>query len=108
MTASILMLALSRWYLASLVILVINGIVTAMMTATIATCIQTNVEERMRGRIMSYYTLTIIGLPPMGGAIAGAIAEWLPVECAVILPAVVLIFLFWGAVLYAPAWHKLQ
>src|SRR5262249_47851464 len=37
MTASILMLALSRWDLASLVILVINGIVTALMTATITT-----------------------------------------------------------------------
>jgi len=31
----------------------------------------------MRGRVMSYYTVTLIGLPSLGALGSGAVAEWL-------------------------------
>jgi MFS family permease len=106
--ASTVALALSHWYWVSLVVLGINGAVGAVAAAAIATSIQTNVEEGMRGRMMSYYTLTIIGFAPLGSGIAGMLAQWMPVQFAIISPAgVLLLFLFW-VIFRSPVWQKLQ
>jgi MFS family permease len=104
---SVMVLAVSHWYWVSLLLLGINGAVTAVIAATIATGIQTNVEERMRGRMMSFYTLTIIGFAPLGGGVAGAMAQWMPVQYAIILPAAVLgLFLLW-VIFRVQAWQGL-
>ena len=105
---SVVVLAVSRRYSVALVVLGINGAVTAIATATIATGIQTNVAETMRGRMMSYYTLTLIGFAPLGSGIAGALAQWMPVSYAIILPtAVLLLFLLW-TIFRVPAWQRLS
>jgi MFS family permease len=104
---SVLVLALSPWYPVSLIALGINGAATAITSAAIATGIQADVEEGMRGRMMSYYTLTIIGLAPLGSGIAGAMAQWMPVQWAIILPAVILLLLLFGVIIRAPAWQQL-
>jgi MFS family permease len=104
---SVMVLAVSHWYWVSLLVLGINGAVTAVIAATIATGIQTNVEERMRGRMMSFYTLTIIGFAPLGGGVAGAMAQWMPVQYAIILPAALLgLFLLW-VIFRVQAWQGL-
>lgn len=42
-----------------------------------ATFIQLSVPNEMRGRVMSLYTVTRIGLPSLGAMGSGAVAEWL-------------------------------
>jgi MFS family permease len=44
---------------------------------TINTTIQLNIPDQYRGRVLSLYTLTIIGLNPFGALALGALAEWL-------------------------------
>ena len=37
--------------------------------------IQTLVDEKMRGRVMSYYTMAFVGMAPLGSLLAGALAH---------------------------------
>ena len=39
------------------------------------TILQTLVDERMRGRVMSYYTMAFVGMAPFGSLLAGALAH---------------------------------
>lgn len=41
------------------------------------TTVQLNSEDRLRGRVMSLYTLAFGGLSPLGSIFAGSIAHWL-------------------------------
>jgi MFS family permease len=40
------------------------------------TLIQSIVPDSLRGRVMSMFTLLLMGLSPMGGLLVGAVAEW--------------------------------
>jgi len=49
--------------------------VTSM--ALVNTIIQGTVRQEYRGRVMSVYTLALMGLSPLGGLAAGTLAHWL-------------------------------
>jgi MFS family permease len=49
-----------------------SGLVVA--TASINTILQTVVDEHMRGRVMSLFTMAFVGLSPLGSVIGGALA----------------------------------
>jgi MFS family permease len=44
-------------------------------TASTNTILQTILEQRMRGRVMAFYTMAVMGSAPFGSLIAGALAE---------------------------------
>ncbi|MFD0752145.1 MFS transporter [Mucilaginibacter calamicampi] len=49
-----------------------------MSQATISnTLIQTSVDEKMRGRVISFYALAIFGMQPLGGLLVGALSNWI-------------------------------
>ncbi len=50
------------------IVVAVNGISTVTITI---------VEERMRGRVMSFYTMAFLGMYPVGGLAAGALASWI-------------------------------
>jgi MFS family permease len=50
------------------IVLAVNGISTVTMTI---------VEDGMRGRVMSFYTMAFLGMYPVGGLVAGALASWI-------------------------------
>jgi MFS family permease len=71
-----------------------------MLTFTIInTLLQTNVDDKMRGRVMGLYTLTFFGFAPFGNLAIGILAEqwnmsftiFLSAACALILSAVVIL-----------------
>jgi MFS family permease len=71
-----------------------------MLTFTIInTLLQTNVDDKMRGRVMGLYTLTFFGFAPFGNLAIGTLAErWemsltllLSAACALILSAIVIL-----------------
>ena len=39
--------------------------------------IQTRVEDRLRGRVMAFYTVVFSGMLPLGGLVVGQVAEWI-------------------------------
>jgi MFS family permease len=108
MSASVIGLSFSRSYWGTLVILLVIGAATTVATSTTATGLQRIVDENMRGRVMSYYTLTLIGLPPLGGGIVSGLAQWIPVQWAIILPATILLLYLAWLVLFSASWKRLR
>ncbi len=49
------------------------------------TVIQTLVDEKMRGRVMSYYTAAFVGMAPFGSLLAGALAHWIGAPLTVMI-----------------------
>ncbi len=56
------------------------------------TIIQTLVDENMRGRVMSYYTMAFVGMAPFGSLLAGALAHAIGAPRTVIVSGVACIF----------------
>jgi MFS family permease len=69
----------------SCVLLVASGSALMVVTASINTMLQTLVDEAMRGRVMSLYTMAFIGMSPVGSLVGGAIATRVGAPIAVAL-----------------------
>jgi MFS family permease len=67
--------SLSRFLWLSLLLLPVVGGGMMVETASTNTILQTIVEERMRGRVMSFYTMAFLGTAPLGSLIAGIAAD---------------------------------
>ncbi len=65
----------SIWF--GLALLFVTGITSTVFATIISTFIQFSVPNELRGRIMSLYTVTLIGLPSLGALGSGALAELL-------------------------------
>jgi MFS family permease len=83
--ASLVGFALSTNLLLSCVLVVITGFAIMLTTASINTVLQTLIQEEMRGRIMSLYTMAFVGMTPIGGLVGGAIANRVGAPVAVVL-----------------------
>src|SRR5471032_1675 len=59
----------------ALPLLVAVGFSMMLQTAATNTILQTIVEERMRGRVMAFYTMAVMGTAPFGALLAGALAS---------------------------------
>jgi MFS family permease len=60
------------------------------------TIIQTLVDENMRGRVMSYYTMAFVGMAPFGSLLAGAMAHAIGAPRTVIVSGIAcLLGAFW-------------
>jgi len=62
---------------ASILLLITTGFSLLLMTAGANTLLQTTVADDKRGRIMSLYTMAVTGLSPVGGLLAGLLANHL-------------------------------
>ncbi|HZX95597.1 MAG TPA: MFS transporter [Myxococcales bacterium] len=67
--------AASRQLWLSLPLLVAVGYSMMLQTASTNTVLQTILEERMRGRVMAFYTMAVMGTAPFGSLLAGALAD---------------------------------
>lgn len=104
---SIILFALSRSFALSLLLLGSSGFWATVFGAVTATILQTESAGHLRGRVMSLYTITIIGLGPLGSLISGTLATVIPVSLAIILPALV-ILAFLGVAVTHPAWQEVR
>lgn len=73
----------------ALLLLFLSGIGLLTQFATINTTIQHMVEDEMRGRVMSMYSLMFIGLSPLGNLEIGVLAERFGSGPAIAIGAVV-------------------
>lgn len=76
--ALLLLFALSRVLAISYLLLFLCGGCLMIVFASFMTLVQTNVEESMRGRVVSVYTLAFRGAMPLGNLSAGALSSWAP------------------------------
>jgi MFS family permease len=73
--AGLIGFSLSRSLWLSLVLLLVTGIGFMVQMAASNTLLQTLVEDDKRGRVMSFYTMAIMGVTPFGSLLAGALAH---------------------------------
>jgi len=87
-------------YLAAMLLLFLTGIGLLTQFSTINSTIQHNVEDRIRGRVMSVYSLMFLGMAPFGSFEVGYVAEHysplfsLRIGALIILFCTLILFLF--------------
>jgi len=69
----------------SVCILFFTGLAMIMSVAAINTMLQTLVNEDMRGRVMSYYSMALMGTMPIGNLLAGSVASAFGIPFTLIL-----------------------
>jgi MFS family permease len=73
--AALLLFSFSRSLWLSCVLLVPAGFCMMIQMASSNTLIQSMVPDRLRGRVMSVYAMTFMGMAPMGALLAGSLAH---------------------------------
>jgi predicted MFS family arabinose efflux permease len=73
--ASFILFSASPWFYLSLAIMPVIGFGVMRQNAAANTSIQMLISDQYRGRIMSLYAMTVVGLGPFGSLAAGAIAH---------------------------------
>jgi predicted MFS family arabinose efflux permease len=74
-SVAVVVFAVSRWLPLSLAALAVLGAAQVAYYATTNTLLQVLVPPRLRGRVMSLYMLTSLGVIPFGNLLAGIVAE---------------------------------
>ena len=82
---SLIGFAYSRDYWLSVVMLVPVGFCMMVQLAACNTLIQSMVSDRLRGRVMAVYSMTFLGLSPLGALLEGLLAKPLGAPGAVAL-----------------------
>lgn len=75
--------ALSKSIILSVVALIVTGFGMIMHFNATNTLLQSIADEDKRGRVVSLYSLTFMGITPLGSLLAGAIAEYIGVPFTV-------------------------
>jgi MFS family permease len=83
----------------SMAMMLVTGFGMMQGLTTSNTILQTLVDEKMRGRVMSYYTMAFVGMAPFGSLLAGAMAHAIGAPRTVIVSGVACMIgglLFWS------------
>jgi MFS family permease len=83
----------------SLLMMLVTGFGMMQGLTSSNTILQTLVDEKMRGRVMSYYTMAFVGMSPFGSLLAGAMAHAMGAPRTVIVSGIACIaggLLFWS------------
>jgi len=72
----------------SMVMMLVTGFGMMQGVTTSNTILQTLVDEKMRGRVMSYYTMAFVGMAPFGSLLAGAMAHAIGAQHTVIVSGI--------------------
>jgi MFS family permease len=81
----LIVFGLSRFLWLSLPILAVTGFAMMVQAAACNTVVQTIVDDRKRGRVMSFYAMAFLGMMPFGSLLAGALARRLGTPLTVIV-----------------------
>jgi MFS family permease len=73
--SGLIILSLSRSFALSLFLMVFIGLGMMMQSASSNTILQTITDDDKRGRVMSFYTMAVMGTAPFGSLLAGALAK---------------------------------
>jgi MFS family permease len=80
--------AASPWIVLSATMMSVVGFGIIVTGAGINTMIQTIVQDQMRGRVMSFYTISFLGVAPLGAITIGSIAQATSVQIALAIGGV--------------------
>lgn len=87
-SVSLVAIAMVPSYELLLVLFALLGYSQMRQNASVNTLLQSLVPERLRGRMMALYAMTVTGVLPVGHLVGGAIAEQLGVRITVLIAGV--------------------
>jgi MFS family permease len=90
-------LAFTNYIPATMVLMIFIGLGLMLNTASSNTILQTITNDDMRGRVMSFYAMAIMGTAPFGSLLAGSLANLLGTQYAILIGGVACIA---GAMLF--------
>ena len=70
----LILFSLSRSLVLSAALLVPTGFTLMLQTSAANTLLQNMVPDRMRGRVMSFFSMSLMGMAPFGSLLSGALA----------------------------------
>jgi MFS family permease len=97
-TACVL-LGLSRWFWLTLPLMVCTGYGLMYQVVATNTIVQTIVDDDKRGRVMSFYTIALLGASPIGSLLGGALAARIGVPGTFVVGGIACVLCavwFWG------------
>jgi MFS family permease len=103
----LIIFALSKSYSLSLILACALGIASQFYITMINAILQVNLPDQLRGRVMSIYGLTW-DLMPLGGLIAGAIAEYAGAPTAVVAGGAFVAVVALGVAIFLPNMRRLE
>jgi MFS family permease len=79
------LLGVSHWLWLSMALMAVTGYGLMYQVVATNTIVQTIVDDDKRGRVMSFYTIALLGSAPIGSLLGGALAERIGVEATFIV-----------------------
>ena len=89
---SLVILSFTRIFAVSLILMVFIGMGMMLQNAASNTILQTITDDDKRGRVMSFYTMSIIGTAPFGSLIAGWMAKTIGTPFTILIGGAITIF----------------
>jgi MFS family permease len=74
------LLGLSHWFWISMPLMAVTGYGLMYQIVATNTIVQTIVEDDKRGRVMSFYTIALLGSAPVGSLLSGSLAARIGVQ----------------------------
>ncbi|MDI7278148.1 MAG: MFS transporter, partial [Anaerolineae bacterium] len=87
--AGLIVFSMVRWLPMSMLTLLAVGAAQIMVMNLANSLVQTEAADRLRGRVMSIYSLVFFGLLPIGGLLAGAVAQEIGEPATVMISALI-------------------
>jgi MFS family permease len=92
LSAGLIVFSFSRSLWLSLAALPLVGAGMMLQSASSNTILQTVVDEDLRGRVMAFYSMAVLGTQPLGSLAAGILADRIGAPHTILIGAVVCIF----------------
>ncbi|MEI7491723.1 MAG: MFS transporter [Bacteroidota bacterium] len=89
---SITLAAFSGKIYLSLITLFVGGCSMILSLASMNTMLQTIAEESMRGRVMSFYAMALMGTAPLGNLLSGAVASVIGIPYTFLISGIFTLF----------------
>ncbi|HUJ17475.1 MAG TPA: MFS transporter [Nitrospirota bacterium] len=101
----LMLIGLQRSYSLTALLLALSGWSMVTFFGMANTTVQLNTEDRLRGRVMSLYTLSFGGLTPFGSMFAGTVAHWIKAPLTFAVGGLVCGIVFFVVIL---KWRKFE
>ncbi len=102
---SLILFSFSRLFWLSIAVLTLAGFAMMTQFAATNTLIQAMVPDRLRGRVMSIYSMLFLGMTPLGSLLAGEIASRIGAPVTVAIGGVVSLI---GGATFARRWPSMR
>jgi len=89
LSAGLIAFSFSHTLLVCLLALPFIGAGMMLQSASANTILQTVVDEKLRGRVMAFYTMAVLGTQPIGSLLAGALADRIGAQRTIFVGALV-------------------